>query len=169
MGDDEEGHDEESDDEELEIPVGDKSFKTGMRREDGRPRFLSGVFGATNFALILLLINLWLTVPTSAEALRNPLYLAIIGLCAAVLAVGASFYTGCWYATVGAIAVNVSILATVASIYSLLDHVDPNAGKLLLACSFVIVLVLGVQWARTTTRLWHGWKETAPRAGKKTV
>lgn len=161
--------DEVADGEELDLPVGDRPVKIGIRREDGRPRFLTSVFGATNFALILLFINLWLTVPPSAESLRYPLYLAIVGLCAAVLGVGANFYTGCWYVTIGVIAVNVSILATAASIYLLLDHLDPDAGKLLLICLFVIVIVLGVQWARSTTKLWSEWKRTVPQPVKETT
>ena len=72
--------------------------------------------------------------------------------------------------TIGVIAVNVSILATAASIYLLLDHLDPDAGKLLLKnVLFVIVIVLGVQWARSTTKLWSESKRTVPQPVKETT
>ena len=132
-----------------------------------RPRILTGVFGAADFALILFYINLWLTEPTSAGSLRNPLYLAIVGLFAAVLGVGTNFYTGCWYVGIGAIAVNISILVTLASLYLLFTLLDPIAGMLLLICSFVIVLVFGVGWARSTTGLWNGWRKMVAEARKK--
>jgi uncharacterized membrane protein YjjP (DUF1212 family) len=101
--------------------------------DEGRSQLLFSVFGATAFAVLLFLLNAYVTAPKM-----------ITGICANALAVGLSFLRPTRFRYASAAAFFVGVIATVIAVYLLIEPFDDPAAKFFLVMSIAVVVVLTV-------------------------
>src|SRR5262245_46504829 len=91
---------------------------------EGRFQFLYSAFVAVAFAILLFLLNAFVTSPKTTANLHPALYAVMVGICANTLAVGLSFLRPIRFRYASAAAFFVGATATVIAIYLLIQPFD---------------------------------------------